>query len=61
MAAAKTGDARLANDQLVLARFYAQQILPQSAGLLGAATAGAEDLFALDAHSLAGAGRKVRS
>lgn len=61
VAAAKTGDARLANEQLVLARFYAQQILPQSAGLLGAATAGAQDLFALDAHSLAGTGRKVRS
>jgi len=33
--------------QLVLARFYAEQLLPAAAGLLSAATAGAEDLFAL--------------
>ena len=59
VAAARTDDARLANDQLVLARFYAQQLLPQCAGLLGAATAGAGDLFALDAKSLAGVGHKV--
>lgn len=61
VAAAKTDDARLANEQLVLARFYAQQLLPACASLLGAATAGAEDLFALDANSLAGTGHKVRS
>ncbi|AIX99675.1 hypothetical protein ART_0077 [Arthrobacter sp. PAMC 25486] len=61
VAAAKTDDARLANEQLVLARFYAQQLLPQCASLLGAATAGADDLFALDANSLAGTGHKVRS
>ena len=61
VAAAKTDDASLADNQLVLARFYAQQILPQSGSLLGAATAGATDLFALDAHSLSGAARKVRN
>lgn len=54
VAAAKTDNAELANNQLVLARFYAQQILPQCASLLGAATAGAEDLFALDAQQLSG-------
>lgn len=61
VAAAKTDDARLAHEQLVLARFYAQQLLPACASLLGAATAGAADLFALDANSLAGTGHKVRS
>ena len=60
VAAAGTGDAELAREQLVLARFYAGQILPQCAGLLGAATAGSGDLFALDAAALAGTARKVR-
>ncbi|POH58187.1 acyl-CoA dehydrogenase [Arthrobacter glacialis] len=54
LAAAATNDAALAQSQLVLARFYAEQLLPASAGLLGAATAGSHDLFALDAHQLAG-------
>ena len=54
VAAAKTDNAELANNQLVLARFYAQQLLPQCASLLGAATAGADDLFALDAQQLMG-------
>ena len=53
IAAAGTGDADLAQTQLVLARFYAQQILPQAAGLRAAATAGSGDLFALDADHLA--------
>jgi alkylation response protein AidB-like acyl-CoA dehydrogenase len=52
LAALATGDAGLADEQLVLARFYAEQLLPQSAGLLGAATAGSRDLFALDADRL---------
>ncbi len=47
IAAAGTGDAELAQTQLVLARFYAEQILPQATGLKGAATAGRGDLFAL--------------
>ena len=59
VAAAATGDAELAQSQLVLARFYAEQVLPQSAGLLGAATAGSTDLFALDARQLSGPGRRV--
>ncbi|WP_154605249.1 acyl-CoA dehydrogenase [Arthrobacter sp. AQ5-05] len=61
VAAQATGDAELAKTQLVLARFYTQQLLPQSASLLGAATAGSADLFALDGDQLAGSGRKVRT
>lgn len=52
IAGAATGDAELAETQLVLARFYAEQLLPQSAGLLAAATAGSRDLFALGADKL---------
>jgi alkylation response protein AidB-like acyl-CoA dehydrogenase len=52
IAGAATGDAELAETQLVLARFYAEQLLPQSAGLLSAATAGSRDLFALGADKL---------
>ncbi|MEO7006034.1 MAG: acyl-CoA dehydrogenase [Terrimesophilobacter sp.] len=55
----ETGDPELAETQLVLARFYAEQLLPQSSGLLSAATAGARDLFALDADQLAGATRRL--
>ncbi|MHA7304558.1 acyl-CoA dehydrogenase [Arthrobacter sp. TMN-49] len=61
VAAAATDDTELAHSQLVLARFYAEQLLPQSASLLGAVTAGPGDLFALDAHQLSGASaRRVR-
>ncbi|PYI38556.1 acyl-CoA dehydrogenase [Arthrobacter psychrolactophilus] len=59
-AAARTDDADLAHEQLVLARFYAAQILPQASGLLGAATAGSDDLFALDAQGLSGHARKAQ-
>jgi alkylation response protein AidB-like acyl-CoA dehydrogenase len=45
-------DTEQAETQLVMARFYAEQLLPASAGLLGAATAGSRDLFALDAAQL---------
>jgi alkylation response protein AidB-like acyl-CoA dehydrogenase len=48
LAEAGSGD----DTRLVLARFYAGQLLPQASGLLAAATAGAEDLFALDAERL---------
>jgi hypothetical protein len=48
IAGAATGDVELAESQLVLARFYAEQLLPQSGGLLGAATAGSRDLFAFE-------------
>ena len=57
LAGEATGDAEIADTQLVLARFYAEQLLPQSAGLFGAATGGSRDLFALDADQLAGSGR----
>ncbi|MFW8745011.1 acyl-CoA dehydrogenase, partial [Mesorhizobium japonicum] len=53
LAAAGTGDASLAETKLVLARFYAEQLLPAVAGLLPAATGGKSDLFALDAAQLA--------
>ena len=59
LAGAATDDPDLAETQLVLARFYAEQLLPQSGSLLGAATAGSRDLFALDAVQLAGAGVRV--
>ncbi|MEF3402364.1 acyl-CoA dehydrogenase [Agromyces sp. CCNWLW203] len=42
----------IAETQLPLARFYAEQLLPQASGLAGAATAGSRDLFALDADAL---------
>ncbi len=54
LAAAALGDSDLAETQLVLARFYAEQLLPATSGLLGAATAGSRDLFALGADELAG-------
>ena len=41
-------DADTAKEQLVMARFFAEQLLPACAGLLGAATAGSRDLYALD-------------
>jgi alkylation response protein AidB-like acyl-CoA dehydrogenase len=52
VAAAGTGDASLAEAKLVTARFYAEQLLPQAAGLFGSVTAGARDLFALPAERL---------
>ncbi len=58
LGASSPSDEGLAEAQLVLARFYAQQLLPQSAGLHGAATAGSDDLFALDADTLADAARR---
>lgn len=42
----------VAASQLPLARFYAEQQLPAASGLVGAATAGTRDLFALDADAL---------
>ena len=59
LAGSATDDAELADTQLVLARFYAEQLLPQSAGLLGAATAGSRDLFAFDADRLSGVARRI--
>ena len=37
---------------MVTARFYAEQLLPQAAGLLSSVTAGSRDLFALPAERL---------
>ena len=53
LAGPATGDAAFAETQLVLARFYAEQLLPECAALLGAASAGARNLFELDADQLA--------
>jgi alkylation response protein AidB-like acyl-CoA dehydrogenase len=52
LAAPLAEDREVADTQLVLARFYAEQLLPQTAGLLSAATAGAEDLYALTPQQL---------
>ncbi len=57
LAAAAGSDAQRAHTQLVLARFYAEQLLPQCLSLLGAATAGSADLFALTAQQLSSARR----
>jgi hypothetical protein len=46
--AAASLEPEVATEQLVLARFFAEQLLPAAAGLLGAATGGSRDLFALD-------------
>ncbi len=46
-------DKELAETRLVLARFFAEQLLPAAGGLAGAATAGSGDLFALDAGQFA--------
>ncbi|MCC6438575.1 MAG: acyl-CoA dehydrogenase [Acidimicrobiales bacterium] len=52
LAAAGTGNAVLAENKLVTARFYAEQLLPRAGGLLASVTAGARDLFALPADRL---------
>jgi 3-(methylthio)propanoyl-CoA dehydrogenase len=41
------GDAAFLESKVVTARFYAEQLLPQVHGLVGASTAGAGDLYAL--------------
>ena len=41
-------DAATAQEQFVMARFFAEQLLPACSGLLGAATAGTRDLYALE-------------
>lgn len=61
LAARGLDDDGIAETQLPLARFYAEQLLPQAAGLVGAATAGSRDLFALGADALGNvAARGVR-
>jgi 3-(methylthio)propanoyl-CoA dehydrogenase len=48
------GDAALLEAKVTTARFYATQLLPAVKGLTGPATAGSEDLFAVDPAHLAG-------
>ena len=52
LAASTAGDPDTAEEQLVLARFYAEQLLPQAGGLAAASTAGERDLYALSAAQL---------
>jgi hypothetical protein len=52
LAAPAASEREIADTQLVLARFYAEQLLPAASGLLSAATAGSEDLFALSPAQL---------
>ncbi len=50
---AGSNDTAYLSAKVTEARYYAEQHLPRAAGLLGAVTAGAGDLFAVDAESLA--------
>jgi len=50
--AAGRGDAAFLQDKVAVARFYAEQLLPQAGGLLAAATAGAGLLYALASDRL---------
>ncbi len=54
LARAALASAEGAAPRITLARFYADQVLPASLGLVGPATAGAAALFALDEAALAG-------
>ena len=46
------GDKDQATDKIATARFYADQILPTTAGLVSSATRGADELFAIPASRL---------
>ncbi len=46
------GDEAQLRDKITVARFYATQLLPQVHGLLDAVTAGADDLYAIEADRL---------
>jgi len=52
LAAERTGDEAKASEQLALADFFATQLLPQTAALLPAVTAGASQLYAIPADRL---------
>ena len=52
LAARELNGDTVAGAQLPMARFYAEQLLPAASGLVGAATAGSRDLYALDADAL---------
>ncbi len=47
-----TGDAEFYEGKITTARFYAEQILPQGAALLGPVTRGAETLFAITPEAM---------
>jgi 3-(methylthio)propanoyl-CoA dehydrogenase len=47
-----TFDADYLQARITVARFYAEQLLPQVHGLVGAVTAGADDLYALNPAQL---------
>ena len=47
-------DAEFLRAKIATARFYAENLLPQAGGLLGAVTAGSDDLFAIEPKYLAG-------
>ena len=47
-------DAEFLRAKIATARFYATNVLPQAGGLLGAVTAGSDDLFAIEPKYLAG-------
>ncbi|MGH9117599.1 MAG: acyl-CoA dehydrogenase [Acidimicrobiales bacterium] len=47
-------DADFLRAKVATARFYAEQLLPEARGLLGAVTAGADDLFAIEPKHLTG-------
>jgi hypothetical protein len=54
MLAQGEGDPEFLRAKFVTARFYAEQVLPQARGLLGAVQAGAADLFAIEPKYLVG-------
>ena len=54
LAAARSGDDEWHRAKIATAAFYADQIMPQAAGLLGAVTAGAGALFAVAADQFGG-------
>jgi hypothetical protein len=47
-------DVEFLRAKVVTARFYAEQLLPQAQGLVGAVTAGKRDLFAVEPKHLLG-------
>ncbi len=53
MRADRSGDPDFARAKRVSAKFFGEQILPTAPGLLGAVTAGSDDLFTLSASQLA--------
>jgi alkylation response protein AidB-like acyl-CoA dehydrogenase len=53
LASATTGDAEFLSAKVATAQFYCQQLLPETAGLLPAVTAGAAPLYAIDLESAA--------